>query len=187
VSQLGADTAVIGRLIRIDGEPYTVVGVMEAKSVFDRTFEQVWSPLVLTPRDMTRDVYWLNNLAKLRRGVTLEHARAQMNTVAAGLARDYPESNRGWGIVVDRYRDVVVGSDLSRSLYLLLSAVAGILLIGCVNLTTVNLARNLRRDREVTRLRARRRYFLRAASFSHTVMTGGCEVAAGGPGIGISH
>jgi putative ABC transport system permease protein len=148
-SQLGADAAVIGRPIRLDGTPYTVIGVMAPDSAFDRTFEQVWSPLVLTPRDMARDIYWLNCLAKLRRGLTLEQARAQMNAVASGLAHDHPESNKGWGIVVDRYVDAIVGKDLTRSLYLLFAAVAGILLIACVNLTTVNLARNLARDREV--------------------------------------
>jgi putative ABC transport system permease protein len=148
-SQFGADPGVIGRLIRIDGAPYTVLGVMPAGSVFDRTFEQAWCPLLLRPGDMARDVYWLNSFAKLKRGVTVEQARVQMDVIAARLAREYPDSNKGWGIVVDRYSDAIVGRDFTPSLYLLLAAVGAVLLIGCVNLTTVTMARNLTRAREV--------------------------------------
>ena len=149
VSQFGADPKLVGRTIRLDGEPYTVLGVLPEGSAFDRAFNQIWMPLAFQPDNMSRNFHWFGSFAKLKRGVTLEKARAQMDAIGARIAQDYPDSNKGWGVVVERFADVIVDSDLRRSLYVLLAAVAMVLLIGCANLANLTLSRGAGREREV--------------------------------------
>jgi len=81
--------------------------------------------------------------------VSLETARTKMEAIGAQIARDYPDSNKGWGVSLVRFVDVVVGQQLRSSLYVLLAAVGGLLLIGCVNLANLTLARGTSREREV--------------------------------------
>jgi putative ABC transport system permease protein len=88
-------------------------------------------------------------MAKLKRGVTLEQARAQMDAIGARIAHDFPDSNKGWGVAVDPFGDTVVGTQLRRSLYVLLGAVGMVLLIACANLANLTLARGMAREREV--------------------------------------
>ena len=88
-------------------------------------------------------------LGRLKPGVTLEQARAQMDPIGARIAADYPDSNKGWGVTVDRYVDMLVGPQLRSSLYVLLGAVGMLLLIGCANLANLTLARGTAREREV--------------------------------------
>jgi putative ABC transport system permease protein len=85
----------------------------------------------------------------LKSGVTLEQARAEMDTIGARIAQDFPDSNKGWGIAITRLADVIVGRDMRQSLYVLLGAVGMVLLIGCANLANLLLARAMARDREV--------------------------------------
>jgi predicted permease len=151
-SRFGSDPAVFGRTIRLDNEPYTVIGVMPANSPFDRSFD-LWLPIQIDKR-MNRSNHWLMTLTGggvglLKPGVTLKRARAELDAIGARLAREYPDTNKGWGITVDRYADLVVRPDLRRSLYLMVAAVAMVLLIACVNVANVMLAWALARDREV--------------------------------------
>lgn len=148
-SRFGADRSLIGRSIRLDGEPYTVIGVMPAGTSFDRGYQDLWTPLAFEPKDMTRDFHWMMSWARLKPGVTLEQARQQMKAVAARIEHDYPESNKGWSVTIDRYVDRVVDDSLRRSLYVLLAAVGAVLLIGCANLANLLLARGAGREREV--------------------------------------
>jgi putative ABC transport system permease protein len=147
-SRFGADAKIVGQDVRLSGEPYRVVGVMPA-GVFDRQYEDLWSPLAFTPQERTRNYHWMICWARLKPGVTLEQAREQMNGIGARIAHDYPESNKGWGVTVDRYQDRFVGPDLRRSLLVLLAAVGAVLLIGCVNLANLLLVRGAGREREV--------------------------------------
>jgi putative ABC transport system permease protein len=148
-SQFGADPKLVGRTIDLDGQPYTVVGVLPEGGAYDRNFNQIWTPLAFEPENMTRNFHWFGSFAKLKPGVTLEKARAQMDTIGARIAKDYPDSNKGWGVVVERFADVIVDEDLKLSLYVLLAAVAMVLLIGCVNLANLMLLRGAARAREV--------------------------------------
>jgi putative ABC transport system permease protein len=148
-TQFGADPHIVGKSILLDGEPVTVIGVLPAGGAFDRAFNQIWRPLVFKPSNMTRNFHWFGSYAKLKRGVTLEQARAQMDTIGARIARDYPDSNKGWGVNVERYADTIVGDQMRRSLYVLLAAVGMVLLIGCANLANLSLARGTAREREV--------------------------------------
>ncbi len=148
-SRFGSDPAIIGRSIRLNGEPHLVIGVMPGGTVFDRTYAQLWKPLAFEPSNMTRNFHWFGALAKLKRGVTIQQARAQMETIGARIAQAYPDSNQGWSVAVDPLSETVVGPDVRTSLYVLLAAVGMVLLIGCANLANLSLARGLSREREV--------------------------------------
>ena len=148
-NRFGADPSIIGRTLTLSGKPCTVIGVMPANSPFDRSWAQLWTPLAFEPRDMTRDYHWILSFARLKPGVTLEKAQAAMNAIGARIAETYPDSNKGWGVTVDRFEDQIVGRQLRRSLFVLLAAVGAILLIGCANLANLTLARGASREREI--------------------------------------
>jgi putative ABC transport system permease protein len=153
-SHFGADETLVGRAIRLDGHPYTVIGVMPAGGPFDRTRTQIWLPLAFAQDRMNRSSHWLltvtgGALGRLKAGVTAARARVELEAIGAQLSAEYPSSNRGWSAVVEPYAGVVAGKDLPQSLYLLFAAVGTVLLIGCVNLANVMLARALARDREI--------------------------------------
>jgi predicted permease len=147
-SRFGADRNIIGRSIRLNGAAYAVIGVLPS-GLFDREWQDVWTPLAFRPEEMTRDYHWMISWARLKPGVTLAQAREQMKAIAARIERAYPKSNKGWSATVDRYQDRVVGDRLRRSLLLLLAAVGAVLLIGCVNLANLLLVRGAGREREI--------------------------------------
>jgi putative ABC transport system permease protein len=148
-SQFGSDPNVIGRSILLDGAPHTVIGVLPGGGVFDRWYSQIWRPLAFEPQNMTRNFHWFSSLAKLKPGVSLEAARAQMDVIGARIEHDYPDSNKGWGVGVDRFSELLVGPQIKTYLYVLLAAVGAVLLIGCVNLANLTLARGTVREREI--------------------------------------
>jgi predicted permease len=148
-SQFGAEPGAIGKTITLDGIPHTVIGVLPAGGAFDRAFSQIWRPLAFEPANMTRNFHWFGAFAKLKRGVTLKQATTQMDAIGARIARDYPDSNKGWGVTIDLFADTIVGTQMRQSLYVLLSAVGMVLLIGCANLANLTLARGSAREREV--------------------------------------
>jgi FtsX-like permease family len=128
----------------LDSKSYKIIGVLPA-GTFDRTWAVIWLPLTFSPADMTRNYHWLSTIARLEPGVTLEQARAQMDTIGASSAALYPDSNKGWGVTVDQ----VVAPQLRRSLWVLLAAVGAVLLIGCANLANLTLARGTDREQEI--------------------------------------
>jgi putative ABC transport system permease protein len=145
----GSDRAILNRQVLLDGEPYTVIGVLEKGSPFDRAAAQIWSPLAFERSTMTRDFRWLGASAKLKAGVRLEAAQAEMDVIGQRLANAYPTSNRGWGVAVDRLADVVIGPQLRTAVTVLFAATAFVLLIGCVNLANLGLARGISRGGEM--------------------------------------
>ncbi len=147
--QFGADPAIVGTTIRLDGAPYTVIGVLPAGSPFNRGWARLFRPLAFTSAEQTRDYHWLTATARLKPGVTFEQARANMDAIGSRIARDYPHSNKDWGVHLDRLTDVAVGEDLKQSLRVLLGAVGLLLLLGCANLANLSLARGTNREREV--------------------------------------
>ena len=148
-TRFGADPKILGRKLSLNGKPYTVIGVLPAHIPFDRSWDQIWTPLAFEPKDMTRDYHWFISFARLKPGVTLEKAQAEMDTIGARIAAAYPKSNKGWGVFVERFEDQAVDQQLRRSLYVLLAAVGAILLIGCANLANLTLARGTAREREI--------------------------------------
>ena len=148
-AQFAGDSGIVGRTIRLDGTPYTVIGVLPADSPFDRGWPRLWRPLAFAPGEQTRDYHWLSVYGRLKPGVTFEQARANMDAIGARIARDYPHSNKDWGVRLERFADLVVGPDLRQSLKVLMGAVGLLLLLGCANLANLSLARGTNREREV--------------------------------------
>jgi putative ABC transport system permease protein len=149
VNQFGADPNIINKTILLDNEPHTVVGVLEEGGAFDRAAAQVWRPLAFEPSNMTRNFHWLTSFGRLKKGVTLEQAKANMDVIGRRIERDFPDSNKGWGVIVEQYADTVVGPQNRSVVLLLMSATGLVLLIGCANLANLALARGVSREREV--------------------------------------
>ena len=147
--RFGSDPAMLGRDVVLNGEAYTVIGVLPKGSPFDRTAAQIWKPLAFQPSHMTRDYRWLGATGKLKPGVTLRNARAQMDVIGQRIANAYPDSNRGWGVAVDRLADAVVGPQLRTAVTVLFAATGLVLLIGCANLANLALARGISRERDM--------------------------------------
>jgi putative ABC transport system permease protein len=148
-TRFGSDPSIIGRTILLDNLPHTVVGVLPAGSAFDRAFSQIWRPLAFEPSNMTRNFHWFGAFGLLKPGVSLQQARAEMDGIGKRIAHDFPDSNKGWSVAVDPYAQIIVGAQLKTSLYVLLAAVAMVLLIGCANLANLALVRGSGREREV--------------------------------------
>ena len=148
-NQFGGDPAIGGTSIQLDKEPYTVVGVLPEGTAFERGGGRMWRPLAFKPENMTRDYHWLGAVGLLKPGVTLEQARAQMDAVGRRLAHDFPDSNKGWSVGVDRLADVSVNTEVRVSLYVMVTAVAMVLLIACANLANLSLMRVVAREREI--------------------------------------
>jgi putative ABC transport system permease protein len=148
-NQFGSDPSIVGRKILLDGEPYTVIGVLKKGSVFDRSSAQIWKPLAFEPSNMTRNFHWFGAFAKLKPGVTLKQAQAAMDVIGRRIAQQYPDSNKGWSVAVDRFSDTLIGKQLRTAVIVLFTATGFVLLIGCANLANLALARAVSREREV--------------------------------------
>jgi putative ABC transport system permease protein len=145
---LGGDTHVIGHPMQINGEPYTVVGVL-APGVFDRDLPGVIVPLVFKPEQMNHDFHFLLSVGRLKPGVTIQQAQADMNVVAAQIATNFPKSNKGWGVFVEPFQNAFLPSERRQTLWLLLGAVGFLLLIACLNVANLLLARGIARQKEL--------------------------------------
>ncbi|HEY4299683.1 MAG TPA: ABC transporter permease [Candidatus Didemnitutus sp.] len=148
-TQFGGDPAIVGKKIQLDGEAHEVIGVLPAGTPFDRDWAKMWRPLTFLPDNMTRNFHWFGAVARLRPGVTLEQAKAQMDAIGRRIEHDYPDSNKGWGVAVDPLADTVAWPELRHWLYVLLAAVGMVLLIACANLANLTLMRVVGREREI--------------------------------------
>jgi putative ABC transport system permease protein len=148
--QFGLDPNIVGRKIVLDGQPYTIVGVLPPGSAFDRAGPQFWRPLVFEPSNMTRNFHWFVSFGLLKEGVTFEQAQQDMDAIGARIATDFPDSNKGWGVGLDLYKNIFINDSLRTSIMTLMYAVGGMLLIGCANIANLSLARGVTREREVS-------------------------------------
>ena len=147
-SEFGGDPGLVGREVVLDGERHTVVGVLPAGE-FDRRWNDGFMPLAF-PRDAVRNFHYMSAIARLKPGVSLEQAQAEMSRIAGAIAEQYPAIKKDWGATVDRLLDRVVGPQLRTSLVVLMAAVGAVLLIGCANLANLLLARATERARETS-------------------------------------
>jgi putative ABC transport system permease protein len=152
-NRFDGDPSVLGRKIRINGEAYTIVAVMPdviPAWVEPGRHSEIWTPFPYPPdmwSESGRGERGYAVLARLKPGVSLEQAQADLSVIAAALAAEHPV-DQGVGVAVKRLADSRVGA-LRPMLYLLMGAVSLILLIACVNLANLLLARNSARQREL--------------------------------------
>ena len=146
-SHFGARPDILGTVLRLDGDPCTVIGVMPASFYFIGE-QQLWAPMAFRPHDNmdSHNNYFTSMVGRLKPGVSAERARADLSSIMDGIAAQHPE-NKGIGAGLMPLAEQVVG-DVRRSLWVLLAAVGFVLLICCVNLSSLLLSRDAARKRE---------------------------------------
>jgi putative ABC transport system permease protein len=144
----GSNRDIVGHSLTFDGASYLVAGVMPPSFRFP-DFAQVWTPLAWTdPEKAVRGNHNYMVVARLKTGVDVKRAQAEMNTISGRLEQQYPADNKGWGAIVRPLQADMV-SDVKTSLLVLLGSVGFILLIACVNVTNLSLARIFSRHKEI--------------------------------------
>ena len=148
-SRFGADPGVVGRDIRLDGRLHTVVGVVpDEAQLLARTSIWAMVPVHGAP-PAARGIYLLEAIGRMKPGVTLETARADIVSVAEGLAREFPKTNAGRGATLEPRGEAAGGTELRRTSMLVRAVVAFVLLICCANVANLLLARATARTREL--------------------------------------
>jgi len=146
-SHFNYDRQIVGKSILLDGQPFTIIGVMPAGFRFPALGTDLWATPAFDLKSRSRRGHFLFAVGRMRPGITPARAQSEMNTIARRLEQQYPDSNRGAGVTLVPLQDQMVGN-FRRGLLLLWSAVSLVLLIGCANVAHLLLARSLVRQKE---------------------------------------
>jgi len=150
-SAFGGNSDILGRQTRLNDDQYTVIGIMPQDFFFPARGTQFWRPLILTgPARYIRDNYYLNAIARLKPGVSLEKARAEMNLIAEQLERQYPRENAQLRAAVEPLHEDLIPVQTRSLLWTLFGASVCVLLITCTNLANLLLAKAMGRSKELT-------------------------------------
>lgn len=144
----GADPAILDRTIDLDGEAWSVLGILPADFRFGGEVPDLFLPYVPDPT-LERGDHRLDAFARLAPGATVEQARAEVAAIAARLGEEYPESNAGWSAEVAPIDEYFLGPTVRRTHWVLLGAVGLLLVLACVNVSNLLLARAADRAAEI--------------------------------------
>jgi putative ABC transport system permease protein len=185
----GSDNGVLGRSVRVNGEEGTIIGVMPEGFLFP-ILEQVWVPLRANPLALARGEGWtVTPFGKLQAGVPLEQAQTEFSGIAGRLAEVYPQTNEGLDAKVMLYTDSAVGPEAKAILFSMLLTVFLVLILACVNVANLLLARTAGRTKELairTALGAdRSRVMTLLLSEASALAAGGALVGIGIAKVGI--
>jgi len=144
----GSDPSIVGQNVTLNQQSYTVIGVMPSRFEMPPSV-QIWTPLAWTNEEKAvRGEHHFSVIGRLKPGMDLKQAQAEMNTISSRLEQQYPADDKGWGAVVVPLREQLVGS-VRPVLLVLLGAVAFVLLIACANVANLMLAKTLGRRKEI--------------------------------------
>ena len=149
VQRFGADRNVVGKTLLLDGVSHEIVGVMPDGFSFPAA-RAIWTPLEYTEDFTTtqRGAWYLQGVGRTRKGVSPEQAQAEIETIGRQLAKQHPDSNEGVDITALSLHEAMVG-DIRTAFWVLLGAVGSVLLIACVNVANLLLARAAARESEI--------------------------------------
>jgi predicted permease len=148
-SRYDGDPKITGRIIRIDGDPVTIVGIMPEGMMFPSQAE-LWTSLVPTKDEQVRSARFLGVFGRLSPGATRAQALTELNGIAARLAAAYPDTNTDYrSVVIQSFNEAFNGGKIRAVFLAMMGAVGFVLLIACANVANLQLSRSVRRSREV--------------------------------------